>query len=90
MVRNLGEKITRIRILEDKTQLEMSEFLDVAQSSYSSWERLNVIPPFEAMKKLIELGKKHNIIFTVEDLLKNMKQRPAKSYRRGPKKTDIK
>jgi hypothetical protein len=49
-----------------------------------------VIPPFEAMKKLIELGKKHNIIFTVEDLLKNMKQRPAKSYRRGPKKTDIK
>lgn len=85
---SVGEKIARIRILEDKTQLEMGDLLNVCQSAYSTWEKRSVIPPVEAMKKIIELGKKYNIEFTVEDILRDMPQRKpnSASKRRGPRK----
>ena len=82
---SLGEKIKRIRILEDKTQEEMSDLLGVCQSSYSTWEKFNRIPPAEKMLKIIELGKKYSVTFVVEDLLRPEISR-VRVYKRGPKK----
>jgi transcriptional regulator with XRE-family HTH domain len=87
MAKTLGDKIARIRILENLTQVNMSKLLKVTQSSLSSWENNGVIPPWSAMKEIIKLGEKYNIKFTIEDVMKDTRRRPSDTYIRGARKT---
>jgi transcriptional regulator with XRE-family HTH domain len=87
MANTLGNKIARIRILENLTQVDMSKRLKVSQSSLSAWENHGAIPPWSAMKEIIKLGEKYNVKFTIEDVMKESRRRPSDTYKRGARKT---
>jgi DNA-binding XRE family transcriptional regulator len=96
MVIGLGSKIARIRILADMTQVELAKVLGVTQISLSNWETNRTTPSWEAMEKLIDLGKKHKVLFTIEDIFSNKKSKKqtsgvvkSKSRRLGPRKQKI-
>lgn len=86
MANTLGNKIARIRILENLTQVEMSKRLKVTQSSLSAWENHGSIPPWSAMKEIIKLGDKYNVKFSIEDVMKESRRRSSDTYKRGARK----
>lgn len=80
MAIGLGEKIFKLRVAGKIHQSELCKLLDVSQSRLSYWENGVGVPPSEAMRKLIKLGEKYNIVFTIDDVLRKS---PAKRIDKG-------
>ena len=66
---SLSQKIIKIREKAGLNQTEFSKLLDIPQSSISSFENGTSIPHYNTLKKLINISKKYDIKFLLEDML---------------------
>jgi len=65
----LSDKIIKIRKLANLNQTELANLLGVSQGNVSHFEINNVRPHYDTIKKLMYLGKKYGIEFTLEDII---------------------
>jgi DNA-binding transcriptional regulator YiaG len=69
----INEKIIKLRMAYNLTQGEFSKLLDTNQTTFSSWEIGRFMPRYRTLMKLMELGKKYDIEFSLDDILKHRK-----------------
>jgi len=50
----LGQRLRALRFEYNETQRQLAELLDIKNTTYSEYERGNVLPPYDKLKKLAE------------------------------------
>ena len=69
MKKQLSKKIKALRAIMNLTQEELAKIVGVARNRIWSWETGKGAPSSSKMELLIRIGKKHNIDFTIKDIL---------------------
>ena len=69
MKKQLSKKIKLLRSKMGLSQADMAKIAGVAKNRIWSWETGDGAPSSSRMKALIKLGKKHDIEFTMDDVL---------------------
>ena len=86
----INEKILKLRIALELSQKDFCKILGVNQSSASDWENGTRIPPYKIIRQLSELGKEHNIEFTLEDIYNQMVEKRNRRTRIKSKNIEAK